>query len=171
MPVELLLLRHGHSVVSPPAWDDRGDFGRRLSERGKRQAMQVGEWIRIHHLLPDAVVCSAAVRTEGTAKTVCVAAGLDESMIHFENSIYEAEVHHLTEVLCHTQPQMERLLLVGHNPGLEVLAKQLVGNVPRSMTGEVMPPATLVHIVLDGEWHRVLEANARCQQVFRPNMS
>ena len=171
MPVELLLLRHGHSAVSPPAWDDRADFGRRLSECGKRQAMQVGEWIRIHHLLPDAVVCSAAVRTEGTAKTVCVAAGLDESMIHFENSIYEAEVHHLTEVLCHTQPQMERLLLVGHNPGLEVLAKQLVGNVPRSMTGEVMPPATLVHIVLDGEWHRVLEANARCQQVFRPNMS
>ena len=76
MSVELLLLRHGHSAVSPPAWDDRGDFGRQLSDRGERQAMQVGEWIRNHHLLPDAVVCSSAVRTEGTAKTVCVAAGL-----------------------------------------------------------------------------------------------
>ena len=92
-------------------------------------------------------------------------------MIHFEYSIYEAEVHHLGEILCHTQQQVQRLLLVGHNPGLEMLAKQLVGNVPKSLTGQVMPPATLVHIVLDGEWHRVLEASARCQQVFRTNLS
>ncbi len=170
MSVELLLLRHGHSEVYPPAWDDRGDFGRRLSERGEQQVMQVGEWIRSHHLQPDAVVCSSAARTEGTAKTICVAVDLDESMIHFENSIYEAEVHHLAEVLCHTQPQVQRLLFVGHNPGLELLAKQLVGYVPRSVTAEVMPPATLIHIVLDGEWHRVLETNARCEQVFRPNL-
>lgn len=171
MSVELLLLRHGHSAVSPPVWDDRGDFGRQLSERGERQAKQVGEWIRSHHLSPDAVVCSSAVRTTSTAKMVCAAAGLDESMIHFENSIYEAELHHLSEALCHTRPQTQRLLLVGHNPGLEMLAKLLVGNVPKSMTGEIMPPATLVHIVLDGEWHRALEANARCQQVFRPDLS
>ena len=171
MSVELLLLRHGNAEVSPPAWDDRGDFGRKLSERGERQAKQVGEWIRSHHLSPDAVVCSSAVRTKSTAKMVCAAAGLDESMIHFENSIYEAELHHLSEALCHTQPQAQRLLLVGHNPGLEMLANQLVGNIPKSMAGEIMPPATLVHIVLDGEWHRALEATARCQQVFRPDLS
>ncbi len=171
MSVELLLLRHGHSAVSPPVWDDRGDFGRQLSERGERQAKQVGEWIRSHHLSPDAVVCSSAVRTTSTAKMVCAAAGLDESMIHFENSIYEAELHHLSEALCHARPRTQRLLLVGHNPGLEMLAKLLVGNVPKSMTGEIMPPATLVHIVLDGEWHCAFEANARCQQVFRPDLS
>ncbi len=171
MSVELLLLRHGHSVVSPPVWDDRGDFGRHLSARGERQVKQVGEWIQSHHLSPDAVVCSSAVRTKSTAKMVCAAAGLNESMIHFENSIYEAELHHLSELLCHTQPQVQRLLLVGHNPGLEMLAQQLVGNLPGSMTGEIMPPATLVHIVLDGGWDCVLEANARCQQVFRPDFS
>ncbi len=85
MSVELLLLRHGHSAVSPPVWDDRGDFGRQLSERGERQVKQVGEWIRNYHLLPDAVVCSSAVRTESTAKIVCNASGFDESMIHFED--------------------------------------------------------------------------------------
>ncbi|MDH5355452.1 MAG: histidine phosphatase family protein [Gammaproteobacteria bacterium] len=170
MSVELLLLRHGHSTVSPPVWDDRGDFGRQLSERGEQQAMQAGQWIRNHHLLPDAVVSSPAVRTEATAKAVCVAASLDQSIIHFEDSIYEAEVHHLGAIICQTSPQLRRLLLVGHNPGLEMLARQLVGIMPKSITGEVMPPATLVHIVLDGEWHRALEANAHCQQVFRPDL-
>ena len=170
MSVELLLLRHGHSSVSPPAWDDRGDFGRQLSEQGERQAMEVGDWIRSHHLLPDAIVCSSAARTEGTAKAICGAGNLDESMIRFEDSIYLAEMKILADVICQTQSRVKRLLFVGHNPGLEMLATKLVGHVPRSVAGEVMSPATLVHIVLDGEWCRLLEAKARCQQVFRPSL-
>ena len=170
MSVELLLLRHGYASVTPPSWDDRGDFGRQLSEHGEQQSTQVGEWIRNHQLEPDAIVCSSAVRTEGTARAVCVAAELDPSVIDFEGSIYEAEVQNLVEVLCHTSKQVQRLLFVGHNPGLEMLARKLVGNVPRSITGEVMPPATLVHIVLDGEWPQVIEVGASCQQVFRPGL-
>ena len=168
MSVELLLLRHGHSTVTPPAWDDRGDFGRQLSENGEHQSAQVGEWIKSHGLEPDAIVCSSAVRTVGTAIAVSVAAELDQSMIEFEDSIYEAEVQNLVDVLCRTDKKVLRLLFVGHNPGLEMLARKLVTNVPRSVTGEVMPPATLVHIVLDGEWRQALETSATCQQVFRP---
>jgi phosphohistidine phosphatase len=170
MSVELLLLRHGHASVTPPSWDDRGDFGRKLSEQGEQQSIKVGEWIKSHHLEPDAVVCSSAVRTEGTARAICVAAELDQSVIDFEDSIYEAEVHNLVEVLCHTPKLVQRLLFVGHNPGLEMLARKLVGRIPRSVTGEVMSPATLVHIVLDGEWPQALEASSSCQQVFRPSL-
>jgi phosphohistidine phosphatase len=168
MSVELLLLRHGHAAVTPPSWDDRGDFGRQLSEHGELQSTQVGEWIKRHNLEPDAVVCSSAVRTEGTARAICVAIEVEPSVIDLEDSIYEAEVQNLVDVLCNTPKQVKRLLFVGHNPGLEVLARKLVGNVPRSIAGEVMPPATLVHIVLDGEWPQALGVNARCQQVFRP---
>lgn len=168
MSVELLLLRHGHASITPPSWDDRGDFSRQLSEHGKTQSERVGEWIRGHYLIPDAIVCSSAVRTEATARAVCVAAELDQSLINFEDSIYEAEVQNLLEVLCRTPKQVQRLLFVGHNPGLEMLAKKLAGNVPKSKTGEVMPPATLVHIMLNGEWSQALEAGASCQQVFRP---
>jgi phosphohistidine phosphatase len=170
MSVELILLRHGHASHRPPSWDDRGDFGRQLSQQGEQQSTQVGEWLRSHQLEPDAVVCSSAVRTEGTAIGVCVAAGLDHTLIGFEDLIYEAEVQNLIDVLCRTPKQVHRLLFVGHNPGLEMLAIKLVGHVPKSITGEVMPPATLVHIVLDGEWHEALETNAICQQVFRPSL-
>jgi phosphohistidine phosphatase len=167
MSVELLLLRHGHASPKPPAWDDRGDFGRQLSQQGEQQSTQVGEWIKGQNLQPDGVVCSSAVRTEGTAKTVCVAVGLDQSVINFEGSIYEAEVQNLMDVLCRTPKQVQRLLFVGHNPGLEMLARQLIGDVPKSITGEVMPPATLLHIVLDGEWSQAFETSATCEQVFR----
>ncbi|MFT4607226.1 MAG: phosphohistidine phosphatase [Urechidicola sp.] len=168
MSVELLLLRHGHASMGPPSWDDRGDFGRQLSEHGKKQSARVGEWISSHHLEPDAVVCSSAVRTVETAIGVCAAAELDQSLIDFEDAIYEAEVQNLVDVLCRTPKKVQRLLFVGHNPGLEMLARKLVGNVPRSITGEIMPPATLVHIVLDGGWSQALEASASCQQIFRP---
>lgn len=170
MSVELLLLRHGHAAVTPPSWDDRGDYGRQLSEQGEEQSRQVGEWIRSHHLEPDAIVCSSAVRAVATAIEVCVAGDIDQTLINFEDSIYEAEVAGLVEFLCQTTKPIKRLLLVGHNPGLEMLASKLVGNVPKSIAGEVMPPATLVHIVLDGGWPQTLEVSgsASCQQVFRP---
>ncbi len=154
MSIELLLLRHGHASMAPPSWDDRGDFGRQLSEHGKQQSTQVGEWIRSHHLEPETIVCSSSVRTEETTRAVCV----------------EAEVQNLVAVLCRTPKQVQRLLFVGHNPGLEMLARKLVGNVPRSITGEVMPPATLVHIVLDGKWSQALEHSTSCQKIFRPDL-
>jgi len=171
MSVELLLLRHGHASQRPPSWDDRGDFGRQLSQQGEQQSIQVGEWLKSHQLEPDAVVCSSSVRTEDTAIRVCVAADLDHSLISFEDSIYEAEVQNLIDVLWRTPRQVHRLLFVGHNPGLEMLAVKLVGHVPKSIVGEVMPPATLVHIVLDGGWHEALETSASFQQVYRPSLS
>jgi phosphohistidine phosphatase len=169
MSVELLLLRHGHASSKPPSWDDRGDFGRQLSQQGEQQSILVGEWIKDQKLLPDRIFCSSAVRTGSTAKAVCVTVGLDQSVIDFVISIYEAEVQNLLNVLCQTPKQVKRLLLVGHNPGLEMLARQFVGDIPKSLTGEIMPPATLVHILLDGEWSQSFETTAICQQVFRPD--
>jgi len=169
MSVELLILRHGHASPKPPSWDDRGDFGRQLSQKGEHQCILVGEWIRDQNLQPDRIFCSSAVRTESTATAVCVTTGIDQSVIDFKSSIYEAEVKDLLDVLCQTQKQVKRLLLVGHNPGLEMLARQLVGAVPKSLFGEVMPPATLVHIVLDGEWSQSFETTAIFEQVFRPD--
>ncbi len=169
MSVELLLLRHGHAVVTPPSWDDRGDYGRQLSEQGEQQSRQVGEWIRSHNLQPDSIICSSAVRSMATAIEVCVGGDLDQALINFEDSIYEAEVLSLVDFIRLTTNKVKRLMLVGHNPGLEKLASQLVGNVPKSIAGEVMSPATLVHIVLDGGWPQTLDSKASCEQVFRPD--
>lgn len=167
MSVELLLLRHGHAAINAPAWDDRGDFGRRLSGRGERQSTQVAQWLMSNRLEPDAIICSSAERTQGTAAAVCIAANMALSMIDLEDSIYEARVQNLIDVVCRTPNEVKRLLFIGHNPGLELLAKKLAGHLPLSTTGELMPPATLVHIALEGGWAEAAQAKAHCRNIFR----
>lgn len=129
----LLILRHGKAAPE----EGENDAGRPLTQRGKREALLIGELLRNDDLVPDRIIASSALRTRETARKVAEAT-------HFEGSIdaldelYLAEPEaYITAVRRHS-PAAQRVLLVGHNPGLEALALILTGD-PVSL-----PPAGLV---------------------------
>ena len=63
----LIVLRHAKA-----GWPDAADdHARPLAERGHAQAPAAGDWLREHDLVPDAVVCSDALRTRQTCVWVC----------------------------------------------------------------------------------------------------
>ena len=112
---ELILLRHAHAGSHTTGPDDRD---RVLSEVGVQEARAAGAWLREQGLLPDRVLCSPAARTR---ETLAVLGDLGVVEVREEPSIYEASPGTLA-ALVDANRDANRLLLVGHNPGLEQLA-------------------------------------------------
>src|SRR5579875_1377186 len=113
---ELLLLRHAEAMQAGP---DGRDVERPLSMHGEAQARAVGTWLAERGAEPDAVLCSSARRAQMTADMVCQ--GLRTRTPQFLPAIYQATPGELLSVMENHAPDARRVLLVGHNPGLEQL--------------------------------------------------
>lgn len=132
---EVILLRHAHASTAAAA---QGDHERALSPTGQQEAVAAGRWLAEHGLQPDRVLCSSALRTRQTL------AGVQDTLgdldVHFEPAIYEATPGTLMTLL-DAQRDAERLLLVGHNPGLEQVLALL--NSGQSGDYRGMPPGAI----------------------------
>ena len=160
----LLLLRHGKS-----AWHTEAptDFERPLKSRGVNASKTMGQWIRDAGLLPDVILSSTAVRAEATARLAAEAMGLDESDIEWEPRIYEATLHTLLYVLAERGGAHSRVMLVGHNPGMEWLTDFLAGGF-EDPSEKRFPTAGLGVFELEHAWDDLKAGCARSVRVIRP---
>lgn len=116
---ELILLRHAHAEAAVHGQDD---MDRPLSRQGQAEAEAAGRWLKQHGYLPDRVVYSPARRTRETVEQVLGVLGYLEQRA--EPRIFEATPGMLMQV-ADEQRELGRVLLVGHNPGLEQMAALL----------------------------------------------
>jgi phosphohistidine phosphatase len=156
----LLLLRHAKSSWKHP---ELADHDRPLNKRGKRTAPLMGALLQDEDLIPDLILCSSAVRTHITAILVaksCTYTG----EIKQTRKLYLAEPQTYLEVLQQVSEKHGRVLVVGHNPGLEELIEALTGEAM------VMPTAALAYIELPLKRWRDLDMNTECKlvNVWRP---
>ncbi|MEU9336348.1 histidine phosphatase family protein [Streptomyces sp. NPDC048290] len=119
----LVVLRHAKS-----AWPEGvPDHDRPLAPRGLRDAPAAGRALAEADLLPDLCLCSTAVRARRTWELASAQWGTPPPVRH-DPRVYAADVPDLLAVVRETRPQVETLLLVGHNPGLEDLVLELAGD-------------------------------------------
>ena len=118
----LTLLRHAKS-----GWDDpvARDFDRALNARGMRGAQTVGRHMAALGLVFDHVVSSPAVRCIDTLDGVWEGYGTTLHP-HWERRIYLASGVTLLDVVHDQSDAHDRVLMCGHNPGLEDLVLMLV---------------------------------------------
>lgn len=149
----IILLRHAKS-----SWGDSSveDFDRSLNQRGERAATLVGQFLRHEGLHPDLILCSAARRTRETLVRV-QGAMLDDATTLIERELYLASANTLLERLRKVSDESERVLIIGHNPGLEDLAALLVepkGSPFEEKLALKYPTAGLAVLTFDiGRWH------------------
>jgi phosphohistidine phosphatase len=162
---ELLLLRHGKSD-----WGQNlDDFNRPLKERGIRGAQRIAVWLQQQDLLPDFIISSPAVRAIETAKTVCNTMGMDAKKISCEQLAYGASLANLLKVLKASPGQAARVMLVGHNPGLEELLVYLAKDkIPTPSDGNLLPTATLARLVLPDDWSKLGKGCGTLKSITRP---
>lgn len=157
----LLVLRHAKS-----SWANSGqdDHERPLNERGKREAPQVGEQLRRRRLVPDLIISSDAVRARKTADAVAKAAG-HSGEIRLDHGLYLAAPDDILAVLYGADDSAGIVMVVGHNPGLEGLVRQLTGEAAHLAT------ATVAQIALPIDRWRDLDESTlgRLSEVWRPN--
>ncbi|WP_222566054.1 SixA phosphatase family protein [Novilysobacter antarcticus] len=132
---ELILLRHAHAEHATAG---QADIDRPLSAQGLAEAEAAGRWLEERKMAPDRVLCSPARRTRETLEAVLGVIGYVEQRIQEE--IYDAEPGALI-ALADNSPGVERLMLVGHNPGLELLAALLYSGRTGDYRG--MPPGSV----------------------------
>ena len=165
MPRTLLVLRHAKS-----AWDTgaESDFERPLSKRGKKDAPRMGAWLRREGLVPDLVVSSPARRARQTVKRVCRESGCDAERVVWEPAVYGAGISELLGVLERCPPSAGRVLLVGHNPGLEDVVTFLDAAVQPPPDGKLLPTAAVARLEMPDDWSGLSRGSARLLGVQRP---
>ena len=140
---DLILLRHAHAE---PAAVGQADLDRPLSPEGLAEAEAAGRWLAEHDLVPDCVLCSPARRTQQTLEAVLATVGYVEQRLAPE--VYEATPGALI-ALADAHRGAGRVLIVGHNPGLE----QLVALLHSGQSGDYrgMPPAGIAVLALPAD--------------------
>ena len=165
MARELLILRHAKSDWSTGA---STDFERPLNKRGKHQAPRVGRWLRERELVPDHILASTARRVRQTVLRVCPELGFDPHRVHWEAAIYEAVPGTLLKLLADCPAAARRVLLVGHNPGLDQLLLYLCPAAPPNPAGKLLTTAALARIALPDDWQVLDPGSGELLDLVRP---
>ncbi|MEJ8574415.1 histidine phosphatase family protein [Microbaculum marinum] len=147
--LRLMLLRHAKS-----SWDVPGkaDFDRPLNERGRAAAPRMASYMAENGLLPERIVCSAALRAVETLALVLPPISADMEII-LSRRLYEADGEGYLTAVREAGGTAASLLLVGHNPAMEDVAGLLapVGDaVALAEMHEKFPTAGLAVIDFDG---------------------
>lgn len=164
----LTLLRHAKS-----SWDDPGtrDFDRPLNKRGRKAARVMGQRMRLLGLAFDAVVASPAARVVETLADVGTGYGAPIRP-KLDRRVYLASPAALLDIVHEADDAADRLLLVGHNPGLERLAMLLTGEDDGSLRAELAikyPTGTLAEISFEADhWRDVAAGAGTLTRFIRP---
>jgi phosphohistidine phosphatase len=166
MKRELLILRHAKSD-----WDSgaRSDFDRPLSKRGRRDAPRVGRFLQQQGLVPDYVVSSPAERAKQTVLAVCGQMDIGGAQINWDARIYHAGAGALLDVLNDCPDHARRVLIAGHNPGLEILLQNLCNHeIPMPDDYKLMPTGAVAQLEILSEWKTLEGRLARLVSLTRP---
>jgi phosphohistidine phosphatase len=161
----LLVLRHAKS-----AWPDGvADHERPLAPRGRRDAPAAGRALAEADLLPDLAVCSTAVRARQTWELASAQWGTPPP-VRLDARVYAADVVELLAVVHETPAEVDTLLLVGHNPGLEELVLDLAGDSLDDALDEVrlkFPTSAIAVLAWRGtDWHDLAPGTALLTDVI-----
>lgn len=145
----ILLMRHAKS-----SWDQPGqiDKERPLNPRGQDAATAMSAWLPEQQLLPQKILHSPAVRTTQTVDILL------ESWLSLGHAIEREPIDQLylgppqaiMETLGQTPENVETVLLVAHNPGLEELIAYIARQYHR------FPTAAVADIQFADDWETAL---------------
>ncbi len=163
----LMLLRHTKS-----AWPHGvEDHERPLAERGLRAGTLMGRYMARNGLMPDLAIVSTARRAQETWELARSTFSEPTPELD-ERRIYEAPAAAILEVIRETAPEARTLLLVGHNPGLQDLALDLIGTADAddlTRLRKKYPTGGLAVIDFDtGCWKKVGAGTGRLERFVTP---
>jgi phosphohistidine phosphatase len=166
--LRLMLLRHAKSD-----WSATGtsDHERKLNARGRAAAPVMGRYLIQEQLLPSFVICSTAERTRETCDLV-MAEFSKPPPIHYERRLYEASPETIIKIIAATPDDVHTLLVIGHNPGLQLTALMLATRAhakQREKLREKFPTAALAVIDFDAKaWTGILPAGGALERLVTP---
>lgn len=166
--LELLLLRHAKSAWDQPFGDDHD---RDLAPRGVKAARRIGRELAQRRLVPDLVLCSTATRARRTLDLV-LPAFADAPPVRYLRSLYLAAPSRMLEIAQRQPPDVHRLMLVGHDPGMHGVAQRLAGSGDAADLAALtakFPTGACVRLAFPvASWREIGEGAGRLMDFLRP---
>lgn len=125
MPTKLLyLLRHAKAESADPKLSDED---RALTEKGVNDAHKLAAKLHKKELNFDLIITSPAIRTISTAQIIAKTLDHRQHHLEVEKKLYQASPDDFLNLVIGLHKKAAKVLLVGHNPGLEEFTQILSG--------------------------------------------
>lgn len=161
----LYLLRHAKS-----SWDDPtlADPDRPLAPRGRRAAKAMADHLRRSRISPELVLCSPSTRTRQTLKRIAPGLGKNAEA-RIEPALYAASEAALLDELHRVPDEVDSVMLIAHNPGIQDLALSLAspGSESTRMRSK-FPTAALATLEHNVTWRELGPASAELVSFVTP---
>ena len=156
----LILFRHAEAQVRAAG---QSDFDRPLSAAGRFDAGIMGRVLASAGLVPDRALVSSSVRTRQTWEAASAAfpgAEAEES-----KALYNASADRIARETQRAGEGAGTLMVIGHNPGIQVLALSLAasGATAARQVHDGFPTATAAVFSFDGDGRPVFERLLRAK--------
>jgi phosphohistidine phosphatase len=170
----LLLMRHAKTEKDGPTGKDRD---RRLDDRGRADAEQMGSWLAQQHQLPGLALVSTAVRARQTWDGIYkVWSKINPSIeIDHLDELYGADPGDLVRIIRAANGEhFQTLLVIAHNPGLHELALALIANgnaTARQALLENLPTSgvAIIDFAID-DWNDMSFRRGRLERFVSPRL-
>lgn len=160
----LILLRHAKSDWSNAA---DSDFERPLSARGRDDAPRMGQWLVETGNVPEVIVGSPSARTTETIELVCAELGHDSARVIYDERLYHGMPEQIHEMATAQFEHFGRVLVVAHNPGMELALRAYCPTAEPFADGKLMPTCAVAVIELDDPDQ---PAHGNLRVLMRPSM-
>ncbi len=157
----LLLMRHGKSSWKDVKKDE--DKLRPLTKKGEKDVEKMSELLEEKEILPQIILTSTAKRARDTAN-IFLDQCCGEITYMALDALFLAEPLAVMDALKTLPDQAERVMVIGHNPGLEGLLQHLTGAV------ESLPTSSIAYLELPiMHWSEItLETHAEKWDKWKP---
>jgi phosphohistidine phosphatase len=163
----LIILRHGQARNAGPS---EHDHSRKLTPRGREEAMWAGEALADRNIIPDYILCSTATRTRETLAEAQPSFP-EKPRVNYSEKIYNASENELLNQISAISENVGRLMVVGHNPGLYQLALDLAKEGDKQMHNNLQmefPTCSLVVINFEGAWQDIAHSHSKLALFLTP---
>jgi phosphohistidine phosphatase len=151
----LILMRHAKS-----SWKDHdlSDFERPLKKRGKKDAEMMAKLLVEKELLPQKLMSSSAKRARRTAEII-IEGCKGDFPVEYLDQLYMAEVSVYFNLLNAIPDELERVMIVGHNPSIESLVQMLSSQI------ESLPAGAVALVSLPIKSWKELNSETKCDLI------
>lgn len=142
MTFHLYIMRHAKSD-----WSKEGtsDYNRPINKRGRKNAAKIGQWMTDNKYIPQQVISSPAVRAKQTTELLVEQlTNKKPDKIIFDKDLYLASLDTLIECIDDYKNDLNSLMLVAHNPGLEQLLHYLTRHTTKTRQDMSVTTANLM---------------------------
>lgn len=153
----LIIMRHGKAEQMEYGLDD---YDRQLTDRGRRNSMDMGKYIAAKFGTPEMILSSSARRTEETAKQAAMGINFPSEKIIFDEALYLTSASRIIRTLAKTDNLIASCLLIGHNPGLTDLVNQFGVNLDNLPTSSAVCFSFFTDF-----WGEISRSNARYEWI------